>query len=68
MGNATWLASTGNELIANGLLVTKPDRTSAQILEVAPDGTRLFELDIGGNAANSWYLMHRARRIADVRQ
>jgi hypothetical protein len=69
MGNATWLPNTGNELIANAILGTKNnDRVSAQILEVAPDGTRLFELNVGGVAANTWFLMHRARRIADIRE
>lgn len=69
MGNGTWLPSTGNELIANGILVSKTQaRTSAQILEVAQDGTRLFELNVGGDTRNTWYLMHRARRIADIRE
>jgi arylsulfate sulfotransferase len=69
MGSANWLPTTGNELIASGYLVSKnKDRTLAQILEVAPDGTRLFELNVGGTAANTWYLMHRARRIADIRE
>jgi hypothetical protein len=69
MGSATWLPGTGNVLIANAILPSKKqDRTSAQILEVAPDGTRLFELNVGGVAANTWYLMHRVRHIADIRE
>jgi len=69
MGNATWLPSTGNMLIANGILATKnQDRTFAQILDVAQDGTRLFELNVGRDAPNTWYLMHRARSIPDIRE
>jgi len=68
MGNARWLPSTGNVLLANAVLATKPfDRVYAQILEVTPDGTRLFELNVRGNAG-SMYLMHRASRVADLRQ
>jgi hypothetical protein len=69
MSDADWLPNTGNVLIANGLLLPEDrDRILAQILEVAPDGTRLFELNVGGTAPGTWYLMHRARRIPDIRE
>jgi arylsulfate sulfotransferase len=68
MGNADWLPSTKNELIANAKLDNKVlNQTTAQILEVAQDGTRVFELNVAGKAG-TWYLMHRARHIADIRQ
>ncbi|MBN1610888.1 MAG: aryl-sulfate sulfotransferase [Polyangiaceae bacterium] len=68
MGSAEWLPSTGNVLLANAVLATKPfDRVYAQVLEVAPDGTRLFELNVRGKAG-SMYLMHRGRRVPDLRQ
>ena len=69
MSDADWLPSTGNVLIANGILLPETrDRTFSQILEVAPDGTRLFELNVGGDTPQTWYLMHRARRIPDLRE
>jgi hypothetical protein len=69
MGNAPWLPSTNNLLIASGFLTPKSqDRCFAQILEVGQDGTRLFELNVGGDTPNTWYLLHRAWRIADMRE
>ncbi len=69
MSDADWLPKTGNVLIANGLLLPETrDRAFAQILEVSPDGTRLFELNVGGDTPRTWYLMHRARRISDIRE
>ena len=68
MGNADWLPATGNVLLTNALLATTPfDRLYAQILEVAPDGTRQFELNVRGKAG-SMYVMHRGRRVPDLRQ
>ena len=68
MGDADWLPSTGNVLLTNAVLATNPfDRVYAQILEVAPDGTRVFELNVRGNAG-SMYLMHRGRRVPDLRR
>jgi arylsulfate sulfotransferase len=68
MGDADWLPHTGNVLLTNAVLATNPSgRIHSQILEVAQDGTRLFELNVRGDA-RSMYLMHRARRIPDLRQ
>ena len=69
MSDADWLPTTGNVLITNGNLLTEShDRTFAQILEVAQDGTRQFELQVGGGTPNTWFLMHRSRRIRDIRE
>jgi len=68
MGDADWLPATGNVLLTNAVLATDPfDRIYSQILEVAPDGTRRFELDVQGGA-RSMYLMHRGGRVPDLRQ
>ena len=66
MGDADWQPQTGNLVMVNSELVDGPT-TYAQILEVKPDGTRVFDLTVRG-ATGSVYALYRADRIADIRK
>jgi hypothetical protein len=57
---------TGNVVILNAELVEN-GVTYAQILEVTPDGRRVFDLTIRDDAPRSVYAVYRAERIADIR-
>jgi hypothetical protein len=74
MGDADRQPVTGNVLLTSServLAGSTPgggsDSTYAQILEVTPDGTRVFELTTLGKAG-SVYPVYRADRIPDIRR
>jgi len=67
MGDADWQPQTGNVVICNSELV-EDEVTYTQILEVTPDGRRVFELVVRGTEPDSAYPSYRAERIADLRQ
>jgi len=73
MGDADWQPVTGNVLITSSELVIEADTpmgadtTYTQILEVTPDGTRVFELSTQGEAGSA-YPAYRAERIPDIRR
>ena len=62
-----WQPETGNVVIANSELVDGTI-TYGQILEVTPDGTRVFELNVRGTAARSVHAIYRVERLADIRR
>ncbi len=71
MGDADRLPETGNVLITHSERVLTSsagaDSTFAQLLEVTPDGTRVFELTTQGKDG-SVYPVYRSERIADLRR
>ena len=67
MGDADWQPQTGNVVICNSELV-EDEITYTQILEVTPDGRRVFELVVRGTEPDSAYPSYRAERIPDLRQ
>jgi hypothetical protein len=73
MGDADWQPVTGNVLITSSELVIEADTpmgadtTYTQLLEVTPDGTRVFELSTQGEAGSA-YPAYRAERIPDLRR
>ena len=66
MGDADWQPATGNVLLTSSQIVAGDGSTYAQIVEVTPDGTRVFELNTKGSAG-SVYPVYRADRIQDLR-
>ncbi|MBN2529580.1 MAG: aryl-sulfate sulfotransferase [Deltaproteobacteria bacterium] len=71
MGNADFEATTtGNVLISNGWASGGPVGTYSRIVEVTEAGEIVFELLLQGDDEedDKRYAMHRARRIADLRQ
>jgi hypothetical protein len=66
MGDADWQVATGNVLLVNSNIVTQNGRY-AEILEVTPEGERVFQLELGG-APDEVYTVYTAERIADIRQ
>jgi arylsulfate sulfotransferase len=71
MGDCDRQPVTGNVLITNSQRVaqsaTATDTTYAQIIEVTPDGSRVFELTTLGKEG-SVYPVYRADRIPDIRR
>ena len=67
MGDADRQPVTGNVLITSSQLGTADGTTYAQILEVTPDGTHVFELSMQGKSG-SVYPVYRADRIPDIRK
>jgi hypothetical protein len=68
MGDADLQPSTGNMLFVNSQILTEDERTYAEIVEVTPDGTRVFDLTIESPQLNSVYAVYRVERIGDIRQ
>ena len=68
LGDADYQLQTGNVLVTNGMLPNRR-RTYGQILEVSPDGTVLFQLDVGGpsSASGESFGVYRAQRLPDIR-
>jgi hypothetical protein len=66
MDDADRQPTTGNVLLTSSQLVAGDGSTYAQIVEVTPDGTRVFKLNTKGNAG-SVYPVYRADRIPDLR-
>ena len=71
-GNADWQATTGNIVMVSGNLRSSADVGYAQVLEVSPDGKRVFELNVG-DASDSpvdtrSHSVYRVQRLADMRQ
>jgi arylsulfate sulfotransferase len=68
MGDADWQPTTGNVLITNGEIDTGP-YIIGQVMEVTPEGERVFQLDVGGDTTvTTRYTSYRAERIVDLRQ
>ena len=67
MGDADRQPVTGNVLITSSQLGTADGATYAQILEVTPEGTHVFELSTQGKSG-SVYPVYRADRIPDIRR
>ena len=73
MGDSDRQSTTGNVLITNSERVIESatpmgtDTTYAQILEVTPDGARVFELTTLGEEGSA-YPVYRTERIPDLRR
>jgi hypothetical protein len=67
MGDSDRQPVTGNVLLTSSQIVSADGATYAQILEVTPDGTRVFDLNTKGSSG-SVYPVYRADRIPDLRR
>jgi hypothetical protein len=72
MGDADWQPVTGNVLITNSVLYTEKFGGSpyGQLLEVTPDGQRVFQLDVGDptDSGSAIHAIYRAQRLEDIRR
>ena len=71
-GDADWQPTTGNVVMVNGTRRNAANLAYAEILEITPDGRRVFELTVGDPSdalvdARSQSI-YRAQRLADIRQ
>ena len=67
-GDADWQPVTGNVLITNGDTWEAGNIISGQIMEVTPEGERVFDLIVRSSEPDSVNAVYRAERIADIRQ
>ena len=71
-GNVDWQPTTGNRLLVNGNCRSAAAIAYAKVLEVTPEGERVFELDVGDPADTPSdprsHSIYRVQRFADLRQ
>jgi len=71
-GDTDWLPNTSNVLIVSGKVRGLSGSLHAEILEITPDGQRVFELMVGDASAEPVdprsHATYRGQRIADIRQ
>ncbi len=72
MGDADWQPTTANVLVTNAVMYTEKFGGSSfgQLLEVAPNGQRVFQLDVGDplSSGTAVYGIYRAQRLPDIRR